>query len=85
MTMTVSWETVPRREQMTNPAHTLVINWDAEGNLEFRDLVSGLEGTASAGDEVRFIGAGGRVLTIDNVPPDAGEEPDPSAFEGEGV
>ena len=70
---------------MTNPAHTLVINWDADGNLEFKDLVSGLEGTVSAGDEVRFVGAGGRVLTIDNALPDAEEEPDPTAFESEGV
>ena len=55
---------------MTNPAHRLLIEWDADGNLAFQDLVSGLEGTASAGDEVRFIGAGGRVLTIDNAMPD---------------
>ena len=85
-TMAVSQETVPERELMTNPAHTLVINWDADGNLEFKDLVSGLEGTASAGDEVRFIGAGGRTLTIDNASPDAEEaEEDPDSFDTEGV
>ena len=60
---------------MTKPAHRLLIEWDADGNIAFQDLVSGLEGTVSAGDEVRFICAGGRVLTIDNAPPDGEGEP----------
>ena len=68
---------------MTDPAHKLLIEWDADGNLQFKDLVSGLEGTASAGDEVRFIGAGGRVLTIDNALPDDEEEPDSEPADGD--
>ena len=51
---------------MLNPAHTLVINWDQDGNIEYRDLVTGLEGQVSAGDVVTLRGSGGRTVTIHN-------------------
>ena len=35
---------------MTNPAHTLVINWDDQGNIEYRDLTTGMQGMVSAAE-----------------------------------
>ncbi len=51
---------------MQNPAHTLIIHVDADGNLEFKDLRTGVEGQVPAGDEVRFKTSSGRTLLIDN-------------------
>ena len=51
---------------MQNPAHTLVINWDADGNIEYRDLVTGVEGMVEACDVVTLRGAGGRTVQIYN-------------------
>ena len=53
---------------MQNPAHTLVINWDAQGNIEYRDLSTGMEGQVSAGDDVVLKGEGGRRIAIYNEP-----------------
>ena len=51
---------------MLNPAHTLVIDWDQDGNIEYRDPVTGLEGQVPAGDVVTLRGSGGRTVTIHN-------------------
>ena len=53
---------------MLNPAHTLVINWDEDGNIEYRDLTTGKEGQVAAGDEVVLKGEGGRAIAIYNAP-----------------
>ena len=49
---------------MQNPAHTLIINWDAEGNIEYRDLATGVEGTVPSGDELMIRGECGRRIHI---------------------
>lgn len=56
---------------MQNPSHTLVINWDAEGNIEYRDLTSGVEGQVAAGDELVLKGEGGRRIEIYTEPEEA--------------
>ena len=53
---------------MQNPAHTLIINWDAQGNIEYRDLATGVEGLVAAGDEVVLNGENGRRIAIYNEP-----------------
>ena len=70
---------------MQNPAHTLVINWDADGNVECRDLTTGYEVQVAAGDQVLLKGSGGRRIVIYNEPEGAGgSEPDETpAFPGE--
>ena len=60
---------------MLNPAHTLVINWDQDGNIEYRDLASGVEGQVPAGDVVTLRGSGGRTVTIHNDPSAPDDEP----------
>ena len=56
---------------MQNPTHTLVINWDAQGNIEYWDLTSGVEGQVPAGDELVLKGEGGRRIRIFNEPEEA--------------
>ena len=53
---------------MLNPAHTLVINWDADGNIEYRDLTTGVAGQVAAGDELLLQGENGRTVLIYNEP-----------------
>ena len=61
---------------MQNPAHTLVINWDAEGNIEYRDLSTGVEGHVAAGDELVLKGENGRRILIYAWPEEAEVEED---------
>ncbi len=60
---------------MQNPSHTLVIDWDAQGNVEYRDLTSGAEGHVPAKDELLVKGEGGRRILIYH-------EPDAEVHEG---
>lgn len=63
---------------MQNPAHTLIINWDVQGNIEYRDLTTGVEGLVAAGDEVVLRGENGRRIAIYNEPEKAeGDEDRP--------
>ena len=59
---------------MQNPAHTLVINWDAQGNIEYRALTTGVEGLVAAGDDVVLKGEGGRRIAIYNEPADPADD-----------